>query len=174
MGNTPTFTIAGWTVKPGFNLIERADDSVKVEPRTMDVLVCLARHAPEVVSADELIDEVWHGRLISDGSIYQRITHLRSAFGENIPDLIETIPKRGYRLAATVTLSHDAPLLPDAPAVFKCRAKPAPVGCVGAQRRSRSRGRYLRLAVVATSSRRTTRTSNNRGAALRQPERRRG
>ncbi len=102
MANASTFTIGDWTVTPGLNLLERAGNSVKIEPRSMDLLVCLARHAPEVVSADELIEEVWQGRAIAEGSIYQRINQLRNAFGESDPDLIETVPKRGYRLAVPV------------------------------------------------------------------------
>ncbi len=102
MGNASSFTVGDWTVIPGLNRFERAGVSIKIEPRAMDLLICLAKRSPEVVSADELVREVWRGRVVSDGSIYLVINQLRDAFGEGDSDLIETIPKRGYRLAAPV------------------------------------------------------------------------
>ena len=40
----------------------------------MEVLVYLANHAGEVVSAEELIGSVWRGRVVGDGTVYQSIT----------------------------------------------------------------------------------------------------
>jgi len=68
----------------------------------MDVLVCLARHSPDPVSVDELVREVWRNRVVTDNSIYRVINQLRNAFGEDFPNVIQTIRKRGYRLAAPV------------------------------------------------------------------------
>ncbi len=102
MGNASRFRVGGWTVTPGLNLLEHADGSVKIESRPMDVLVCLANRAPETVSVDELVREVWRGRLVTDVSIYRVINQLRNAFGESGPGFIETVPKRGYRLVAPV------------------------------------------------------------------------
>ena len=67
----------------------------------MEVLVYLAGRAGEVVSADELIDSVWGGRVVGDGAIYQSINQLRHALGDVA--YIQTIRKRGYRLVAPVT-----------------------------------------------------------------------
>ena len=103
MANTPTFRIHDWTVKPGDNLIERDTDSIKLQPRTMDVLVCLARHSPEVVSTDELIAEVWHGHIVSDGSIYQRITQLRNAFSVAMRRIDGKFGERGRATAGGVS-----------------------------------------------------------------------
>ena len=71
----------------------------------MEVLVHLASHAGEVVSADELINAVWEGRVVGDGAVYQSINQLRHALGDDRDDVqyIQTIPKRGYRLVASVT-----------------------------------------------------------------------
>lgn len=102
--------IGDWTATPVLNVLERDGRSLKLEPRAMEVLAHLARHAGEVVSAEELIDSVWHGRVVGDGAVYQRINQLRHAFGDHVenPRFIETIPKRGYRLIARVE-----PLEPD-------------------------------------------------------------
>jgi DNA-binding winged helix-turn-helix (wHTH) protein len=54
-----------------------------------------------VVSVDDLLRDVWRGRVFDDGIVYKKINQLRRALGDDrrTPRLIETIPKRGYRLA---------------------------------------------------------------------------
>lgn len=69
-------------------------------PKAMEVLVILAQAAPEPVSREELIDEVWGERCVSDEVLTHAITELRHALGDSpsSPEYIQTIPKRGYRL----------------------------------------------------------------------------
>ena len=57
----------------------------------------------EVVSHGQLIEGVWHGRALSENSVAVVIGQLRKALGDDArePKLIETIPKRGYRLRDT-------------------------------------------------------------------------
>jgi DNA-binding winged helix-turn-helix (wHTH) protein len=56
--------IGDWTVSPAKNLLERAAVSLKLEPRAMDVLIALARHAGEVVAVDALLASVWKGVVV--------------------------------------------------------------------------------------------------------------
>jgi Tol biopolymer transport system component/DNA-binding winged helix-turn-helix (wHTH) protein len=72
----------------------------------MELLVYLARRSGQVVSAEELIRVLWHGRVFDDGVVYRKINQLRKALGDDsrIARFIETIPKRGYRLIAPVTV----------------------------------------------------------------------
>lgn len=96
--------VGDWAVSPAQNLIERDGQSAKLKPRAMDVLIYLANHAGEVISADELISSVWQGRVVGDGTIYQSINQLRRVLGDSTEAerYIETIAKRGYRLVAPV------------------------------------------------------------------------
>jgi DNA-binding winged helix-turn-helix (wHTH) protein/Tol biopolymer transport system component len=106
------------------NLLENGDRSVKLEPRTMDVLACLARRPGEVVSVEELLASVWTGVVVGDGSVYHAIKQLRQAFGADGGGYIETIPKRGYRLTAPVEV---LPLeVPPPPAAARNVDTPAP------------------------------------------------
>ena len=102
--NTP-FRLGPWLVQPGLNRLSDDDQVVTLAPRVMDVLVCLARRAGDIVSADELLDIVWQGRAHVDNTIYQAITHLRNALGDDAhqPRYIETISKKGYRLIGPVS-----------------------------------------------------------------------
>ncbi len=97
MGEMTKIKVGDWTVTPTLNLMEHRGHSTKIEPRDMDVLVYLVRHAGNVVTADELIAAVWQGRVVGDSSVYERIKQLRKAFGDDSrdPRYIKTIPKRG-------------------------------------------------------------------------------
>lgn len=102
--------IGPWTVHPALNLLERGSRSVRIEPRAMDVLTFLAGRPGEVVSVEELMSAVWKGVVVGDGSVYLAIKQLRRALEEPGDGLryIETIPKRGYRLAVPVERDEGA------------------------------------------------------------------
>ncbi|NNC65501.1 MAG: tetratricopeptide repeat protein [Gammaproteobacteria bacterium] len=77
---------------------------VSLEPLGMGLLIYLSQHAGRVISTSELIEHVWCGQIVSDGTVYQWIHKLRKALGDDShnPRYIETIPKKGYRLVARV------------------------------------------------------------------------
>ncbi|MEL7185977.1 MAG: winged helix-turn-helix domain-containing protein [Pseudomonadota bacterium] len=99
------FWLGDWQVIPLRGVIQGAEGSRKITPRAMDVLLCLARHAGEVVSRDTFLEEVWDGRAFSDDPLNRSIAELRRQLGDSSsnPTYIQTIPKRGYRLVANVT-----------------------------------------------------------------------
>ena len=70
----------------------------------MRLLMCLAEHAGEVVSIDDLLGQVWSGVSVSPDSVYQAVTSLRRQLGDDPkqPTYIETIPRLGYRMVAKV------------------------------------------------------------------------
>lgn len=114
------FRLGEWLVHPDRNLLESAADSRRLEPLTMDVLAELAGRGGEVVSKDELIDSVWEGRIISEGTLTNTVAELRRALGDDArnPRFIETVPKRGYRLVCPMEdASDDAGLAAPAPVV---------------------------------------------------------
>jgi transcriptional activator of cad operon len=71
----------------------------------MRLLVCLAEHAGEVVSIDELLNQVWSDVSVAPASVYQAVASLRRLLGDDPkqPAYIETVPRLGYRLVATVS-----------------------------------------------------------------------
>jgi transcriptional activator of cad operon len=75
----------------------------------MRLLVCLAEHAGEVVSIDDLLSQVWSGVNVSPDSVYQAVTSLRRLLGDDPkqPTYIETVPRLGYRMVATVSPGPD-------------------------------------------------------------------
>lgn len=99
-----SFHVGDFTVLPMEGVIEGATESKRLEPVAMNVLLALVKRAGEVVTRDELITAVWKNQQVSDDSLTRCISELRTAFGDDPknPKYIETIPKRGYRLVATI------------------------------------------------------------------------
>lgn len=71
----------------------------------MRLLVCLAEHAGEVVSIDDLLSEVWPAVTVTPDSVYQAVTSLRRLLGDDPkrPIYIATVPRLGYRMVAKVS-----------------------------------------------------------------------
>lgn len=71
----------------------------------MRLLLCLAEHAGEVVSIDDLLDQVWSDVTVTPDSVYQAVTSLRRLLGDDPkqPTYIATVPRLGYRMVATVS-----------------------------------------------------------------------
>jgi transcriptional activator of cad operon len=97
--------IGAWRVNPASGQISRAGETVRVEARTMRLLLCLAEHAGEVVSIDDLLEQVWSGVIVTPDSVYQAITSLRRLLGDDAkqPAYIATVPRLGYRMVAAVS-----------------------------------------------------------------------
>ncbi len=70
----------------------------------MDILVVLAEHANEVVPRCSLLDAAWSAQAVSDERLTHVIAELRRAFQHENgrADVIETVPKRGYRLVGQI------------------------------------------------------------------------
>ena len=103
-----SFTVGDdWQVEPSLNLISRSGAAVKLSPRAMDLLVYMSARSGDVISIDDIVENIWDGIFGADGSIYNCVYELRQALGDdpNEPKYIETISKRGYRLIASVVFA---------------------------------------------------------------------
>lgn len=124
---TVRLRIGDYLIEPDLDRIHGPGGDTVLEPKVMAVLVYLARRPGEVVSADELIDVIWHGRPMGDNPVYRCIALLRRALGDDprAPRCIATVPTKGYRLIAAVE-AVDRPRCPHAqpaPATASTRAR---------------------------------------------------
>lgn len=94
--------IGEWHFHPASGELRRASEVRRLEPRAARTLELLCEAKGGVVSQEQLIREVWSGRSLSENSVAVVVGQLRRALGDDArdPRLIETIPKRGYRLVA--------------------------------------------------------------------------
>ena len=91
--------------------LRRAGQRVPMEPQAFDVLVYLAQHRDRVVSKEELMDQVWGGRFVSESAVTSRIKQVRRAVGDDgqRQSVITTLHGRGYRFVAPTTDQPAAP-----------------------------------------------------------------
>jgi pimeloyl-ACP methyl ester carboxylesterase/DNA-binding winged helix-turn-helix (wHTH) protein len=90
--------------------LRRGPDLIAVEPQVFDLLVYLLRNRERVVSKDDLIASVWHGRIVSESTLTSRINAARRAVGDNGEDqaLIRTFARKGIRFVGDVAQSDGA------------------------------------------------------------------
>ncbi len=102
--------VGEWCVRPAAGQISRAGEIVRLEARTMRLLVCLAERAGEIVSIEELLDRVWPGVTVAPDSVYQAVASLRRILGDDSkqPTYIATVPRLGYQLVAPVERWDDS------------------------------------------------------------------
>lgn len=104
------FSIAGHEVLPAAGLIHGSAGPRHVEPKAMEVLLELARHAPALRSRRQIEQVIWPRGFICADALTRCIGQLRRALGDEprSPRLLQFIPRRGYRLHAQVQASAPA------------------------------------------------------------------
>mgnify|MGYP003362208633 CR=1 FL=1 len=101
----PVVRVGEWLVTPSVNQISRKGRQLTLEPRLIDLLVFFARHPGEVLSRDELIDNVWTRNVVTSHVVTQSISELRKSLKDGDDSSLEyiaTVPKRGYKLTVPV------------------------------------------------------------------------
>jgi pimeloyl-ACP methyl ester carboxylesterase/DNA-binding winged helix-turn-helix (wHTH) protein len=98
--------LAGLTFDPArLELLDAAGTPVPLRAQALAVLGCLARRRGHVVTRDELMQDVWHDVVVTDSSLAQCVSEIRHALGDSAHHVVQTMPKRGYRLVADDTPS---------------------------------------------------------------------
>src|SRR6476660_6766086 len=84
-------------------LLSRDGVELWLPPRAIGVLACLLARAGQVVSKQDLLDEVWKDANVTETSLTEAISLLRQTLGDDSqrPTYIQTIPRRGYRFLDT-------------------------------------------------------------------------
>ena len=96
------FELGSWRVDPARGVLAALDGGAEahLSPRLMDLLLLFAGSGGRVLGKNEIIDGVWGGRAVGDDTLAAAVSRLRAALGETPRRrYIETLPKRGYRLA---------------------------------------------------------------------------
>jgi pimeloyl-ACP methyl ester carboxylesterase/DNA-binding winged helix-turn-helix (wHTH) protein len=79
---------------------------ISITPKAFDCLLLLVENCGHILSKEEILETVWQGAFVEENNLAQNISILRRILGEN---LIETIPKRGYRFIGEVNLANNEP-----------------------------------------------------------------
>lgn len=108
-------TVGRWRADAAADTLMLDGHTVKLEPRTMRLLMALAARPGEVCTRDALLDQVWAGVIVTDQSLYQAIGELRAVLKADAatPEFITTVPRKGYRLVAPVAWAPAAAAAPE-------------------------------------------------------------
>lgn len=84
--------------------VRRTGQALAVQPQVFDVLHYLVAHHDRIVSKDELLDKVWHGRFVSEATLSSRIKAVRQLLGDTgkQQNLLLTLRHRGFRYVGPV------------------------------------------------------------------------
>ncbi len=114
---TTPFYVDKWLIDPSANQIKNGEKEIKLEPKVMAVLICLAQNPGEVIDRKDIEETAWAGLVVGYGSLASAIIKLRKAFGDDTKKrcYIETVSKKGYRLIATVKIFDENKTLSEVP-----------------------------------------------------------
>jgi len=118
-----------FSLDPDRRELRRDGIAISIEPKVFDLVNYLLDRRDRVVSRDDLISAVWHGRIVSESALATCINAARAALGDSGDEqrLIKTFPRKGLRFIGTVlqgTIEPPAPTqlpvglaLPDRPSI---------------------------------------------------------
>ena len=122
----------------GRGRVTRGDTELTLTPLSFELLLALVRAAPDILSLDKLMDQVWPGMVVSGETVSQRVKLVRDALGDQAasPRYIAGVRGRGYRIVAPVSPVTDSepttapPELVRSPKTLRARIFAAGLSCL--------------------------------------------
>ncbi len=108
------YRFGAYSIDPRSLELSRGGAVVAVEPQVFSLLLYLIENRDRVVSKDDLIADVWGGRIVSDATLSSRISSARHAVGDSgeAQQVIRTIRSRGFRFVADVKTEEPDEITP--------------------------------------------------------------
>ncbi|MGH1463163.1 MAG: winged helix-turn-helix domain-containing tetratricopeptide repeat protein [Neptuniibacter sp.] len=90
--------------------LSRQGEPVHSEPQVIELLSLLVKHHDRTVSKEEILNEIWAGRVVSEAALSSRIKSLRQVLGDDgrTQQTIRTVHKRGFRFVVAVEVEESA------------------------------------------------------------------
>ena len=85
---------------------------IQLTPKVYETLLVLVENSGHVMSKDELMERVWGDTVVEESNLAQNISTLRKALNDDQQQFIQTVPKRGYRFVAEVSVLSNQSLEP--------------------------------------------------------------
>ena len=94
------FYLGDLRIEPTGGRVSGPDGEAHLQPKAVEVLLYLAEQPFEIVERDEIIKAVWGDGQGSNEALSHAVSDLRNGLNDDAddPTLIQTIPRRGYRL----------------------------------------------------------------------------
>ena len=115
-GKNMQFHFSNHVLDADLRELTRSGEAIAIEPQVFDLLMYLVENRDRVVTKDDLIENIWEGRIVSDSTLTSRINSARKAVGDTGKDqtVIRTIARKGFRFVSDVSVSYTgaSPLQP--------------------------------------------------------------
>jgi DNA-binding winged helix-turn-helix (wHTH) protein len=102
-----TFSLGDFTFDAGEKSLWRDGVAVPVPPKSGELLAYFVAHAGRLLTKEELLEQVWAGAFVEESNLTHHIAVLRKALGEGETKYIATVPRKGYRFVAPVSLAEE-------------------------------------------------------------------
>jgi DNA-binding winged helix-turn-helix (wHTH) protein len=106
-GGSNTYQFGPFRLDPSERLLLRDGHVVSLTPKAFDLLVYLVEHQGRLVEKSTLMAALWPDTIVEEANLAFQVSALRKVLedGGNGDSLIQTVPTKGYRFAASVTIS---------------------------------------------------------------------
>ncbi|HEX6178634.1 MAG TPA: alpha/beta fold hydrolase [Thermoanaerobaculia bacterium] len=101
-GGQRFLVFTGSRIDAGERVLFGTGGVIPLTPKAFDTLLFLVENRGRVVGRDELLARIWPGTFVGDNTLAQNISTLRKVLGPNGAELVQTVPKRGYRFTGEV------------------------------------------------------------------------
>jgi len=90
--------------------VSKDGEVIVLEPKVLEVLLYFINNNEHYISMQELHENLWQGRIVSDAAVRRIISKLRILFGDDHknPNYIKSLPKKGYKLICKVETQSNA------------------------------------------------------------------
>src|SRR5262249_6153307 len=107
------FQFEGYTLDIARNSLRAADRDVPLRRKSFELLRYLVENPDRLVTKEELLTAIWPNVIVTDEVLTQCVSEVRQAVGDSKQTIIVTVPRRGYRFAASVLrVATSAPAVP--------------------------------------------------------------
>jgi DNA-binding winged helix-turn-helix (wHTH) protein/Tol biopolymer transport system component len=120
------YVFGDFRLHPAEHLLTRQGKQVALAPKVFDTLVILVQNAGQLITKDDFMKLLWPGVFVEEVALAQNISQLRKALGGNGEDIIQTVPKRGYRFTLPVRVLDAARKTEEAPSQERLAKPPEP------------------------------------------------
>src|SRR5258705_5532749 len=96
------FQFAGYTLDIARNALRAADRDIALRRKSFELLRYLVENPDRLVTKEELLKVIWPHVVVTDESLMHCVSEARQAIGDSKQAIIVTVPRRGYRFAASV------------------------------------------------------------------------
>jgi TolB-like protein/Tfp pilus assembly protein PilF len=106
-GTTRIYRFGPFVLDVADRSLKRDGTPIALTPKTFDLLVALVESGGRLVEKDTLLAAVWPDVAVEEGNLTKGVFSLRQILEEDGGTrFIETVPKRGYRFIAPVTIGE--------------------------------------------------------------------